>query len=318
MLVIAAFGGGGLGLLAVSLYAWVRIRDNRFRQRLRRSASLIASQEAAEPQAVGDSIFHPVEGRSSFARVWDFVGSRYPLLNARSALPKALGLGFVGGVGLWFSMWFLDIQYGWWTMPTVGVAGAAAAWYAISWFQARQASEFIRQFPEIVDQIVRLASAGVPPLEAIAVVAEDAQAPVAPILRNIRDQLMAGLDVDTTLRAASERIRLAEFALFAAVIRLQRRAGGGVSEAFSNLATTLRERRSTALKARASTAQTRLTILVLAVMPVAVLVAQKFIAPQSVDILLGTEQGKTLLRWGVGLIITGILIARMIAARSMK
>ena len=179
-------------------------------------------------------------------------------------------------------------------------------------------AEFVRQFPEVVDQIVRLASAGVPPLEALATVADDAPKPVAPIIGRVRDGLLAGLDTDTTLRHASERVRIAEFTLFAAVIRLQRQAGGGVSSAFRNLAETLRERRRTALKAHASTAQTRLTLIVLAAMPIVVLVAQKFTAPKSIEILFGTEQGTTLLRWGVALIVTGLLVARALAARAIR
>ena len=95
---------------------------------------------------------------------------------------------------------------------------------------------------------MRLAGAGVPPVEALSVVAEDAQPPVAPVLREVCDALLAGLDVDRALRMTSERVRLAEFTLFAAVLRLQRRAGGGISGAFANLAETLRERNKTALK----------------------------------------------------------------------
>ena len=53
-------------------------------------------------------------------------------------------------------------------------------------------------------------------------------------------------------------------------------------------------------------------------MPIVVLVAQKFIAPQSVEILFGTEQGTTLLRWGVGLIVAGLLAARAIAVRATR
>ena len=138
------------------------------------------------------------------------------------------------------------------------------------------------------------------------------------MLVQVRDGLLAGLDTGTTLRQACERVRIAEFTLFAAVIRLQRRAGGGISTAFRNLAETLRERRKTALKAKASTAQTRLTLLILAVMPAIVLVGQKFIAPESVEILFGTEQGVTLLRWGVALIVIGILVARGLAARATR
>ena len=106
--------------------------------------------------------------------------------------------------------------------------------------------------------------------------------------------------------------------MFAAVIRMQRRSGGGISAAFANLSATLRERRKTSLKAHASTAQTRLTLLVLTLMPVAVLLAQKFIAPESVEMLFATEQGTTLLQVGVALIVTGLLVARGIAAKAMR
>ena len=227
-----------------------------------------------------------------------------------------MAAGAAASGAAWFSLWFLQVPSGWWTLPLIGLAGAGAVWYALGWMQARREAEFMRRFPEIVEQIVRLAGAGVPALEAISVAAEDAPDPVAPILRDLRDSLLAGLDADSALRMASDRLRLSEFTLFAAVIRLQRRSGGGISAAFSNLAATLRERRSTALKAHASTAQTRLTLLVLALMPVVVLIMQKFSAPKSVEILFNTEDGLMLLRWGVGLIVAGILVARSIAARA--
>ena len=79
-------------------------------------------------------------------------------------------------------------------------------------------------------------------------VAEDAPKPVEPVLRDVCDALVAGLDPDTALRTTTDRLRLAEFTMFAAVIRLQRRSGGGVSVAFANLSKTLRDRRKTALK----------------------------------------------------------------------
>ena len=304
-----------LALLGGGAWTWRRVRDKRVRRRVQRATAMHGGEEGTATPGAEVSIFRPVGSRSWLARLGQRVETRYPLLDARRALPKAAAFGLAMGAGAWGAMWFLEVASGWWTMPSVAAAAVAAAWYALSWFQARRATEFVRQFPEVVDQIVRLAGAGVPPLQAIAVVSEDAKPPVAPILRSIRDELMAGLDADITLRAASERVRLAEFTLFTAVIGLQRRAGGGISAPFSNLAATLRERRSTALKARASTAQTRLTLLVLTLLPVVVLVAQNFIAPQSVEILFNSEQGQVLLRLGIGLIVAGLLIARNIGTR---
>lgn len=305
---LAALAGGGV-------LVWRRTRDPVLERRLRLAASPLAGAVAVEVPEGEESIFRARERRTRLRR---FIESGYPLLDARRAVPKAVVAGAAAVGTAWFSLWFLRVPWDWWTLPLLGLIGIGAVWYALGWMQARRETEFVRRFPEIVDQIVRLAGAGVPALEAVSVAAEDAPDPVAPVLRDVRDGLLAGLDADTTLRMAADRLRLSEFTLFAAVIRLQRRAGGGISTAFSNLAATLRERRSTALKAHASTAQTRLTLFVLSIMPVAVLIMQKFSAPKSVEILFGTEDGLSLLRWGTGLIVTGILIARSIAARAMR
>ena len=314
-LVLAFAAACAVSLLGAAAFLLLGRGDKAQRRRLERARAPLADLAPGDGAEAEADIFRSAPGGRRPSRFVRLVESRYPLLNVRGTLARAIAVGVAAAVGLWFAMWFLRVPSGWWTMPIVGLGGAGAVWYAMSWFHARLATEFSRQFPEIVDQIVRLSGAGVPPLEAIAVVAEDAQPPVRPILRSVCDGLSAGLDADAALLAVSGRVRLAEFTLFAAVVRLQRRAGGGVSAALSNLSHTLRERRSTALKARASTAQTRLTLLVLSVMPVLVLVAQKFISPQSVDILFGTDQGRTLLHWGCGLILMGLLAARTIAAR---
>ena len=319
VLALAAAGIMALVLLGAwgVVAAWRRSRNQEFQRRLRRAAAPLAGPAAAETEAE-ESIFRKAEDRSRLAWLWRPIESRYPLVDAGRAFPLAVGAGIAAAVLCWFSIWFLKIPAGWWTLPIPGVAGAGGVWYALRWQQARKEAEFVRQFPEIVDQIVRLAGAGVPSVEALSVVTEDAPQPVQPILRSVCDALFAGLDADTALRMATERVRLAEFTMFAAVIRLQRSSGGGISAAFSNLSKTLRERRKIALKAHASTAQTRLTLIVLTLMPIIVLLAQKFIAPASVEILFGTDQGTILLQWGTGLVVTGLLVARGIAARGSR
>lgn len=317
-LALVLAGGGGFALLGTGMLLWLRSRERAFRRRLHRVAAPLSGHAEAEDAGREDSVFRPAQGRSWLAGLEHAIEARYPLIKVRQALPKAIGIGIAAGAVCWFSMSFLKVPSGWWTLPAAGVAGAAGGWRALAGIQARRAGEFVRQFPEIVDQIVRLAGAGVPPLEAIAVVAGDARDPVEPVLRSVSDSLSAGLDADTALRTAAERVRLAEFTLFTAVIRLQRRAGGGISSAFSNLAATLRERRSIALKAHASTAQARLTLIVLALMPVAVVTMQTFVSPESVELLFGTDQGTFMLRLGAGLVVLGIFVAKTIATRSLK
>lgn len=308
-------GGGAVSLLGIAAFLLLGNRDGGLRGRLARVAAPLAEGDADAGEGTDTDIFRPADGASRLGRFRRFVAARYPLLDARRSLPRAVAAGAAAAGLCWFAMWFLRIPSGWWTMPLAGLGGAGAMWYAMFWMQARRAGEFSRQFPEIIDQIVRLSAAGVPPLEAIAVVAEDSKEPVKPVLDSVRDGLAGGLDADTALLAVARRVRLAEFTLFTAVIRLQRRAGGGVTGAFSNLSAALRARRSTAMKAHASTAQTRLTLLVLAVMPAIVMTAQYFISPETVEVLFDPGRGAMLLQIGVGLIVFGILAARAMAAR---
>lgn len=312
LIMVAAALLGTLPGIAFLLLLWNR--EARLRRRLQ-GASASPIDETAPDSEDSEAILFRASSGSRWARLRRSIEGRYPLLDVRRTVPHAVLLGVAAALGLWGSMWFLRIPPGWWTMPLVGLGGLAGTWYAMSWFHTRQAREFTRQFPEIIDQIVRLSAAGLPALEAIPVAAEDARAPVRPVLTAVCDGLNGGLDPDTALRTVSTRVRLADFTLFAAVILLQRRAGGGISAAFSTLSRTLRDRRNTALKAQTSTAQTRLTLMVLSVMPVVMLLIQKFISPQSAEILFNTDDGTTVLHWGVGLIVAGLLVAKAIASR---
>ena len=303
---------GAVGALAV-----LRSRDKGLRNRLQSVGAPLSGHAAVDELAQEESIFRPTQRRSRLSWLSLLIESRYPLIDARRALPRVLATGAAAGAGAWLAMWGLAMA-GWWTTPAAVLLGVGGGWYALARMQSRLESRFIQQFPEIVDQIVRLSGAGLPPLEALSSVAEDAPAPVQPILREVTDALLAGLDADTALGMVSERVRLAEFTLFAAVIRLQRRAGGGISAAFTNLADTLRERRTLALKAKASTAQTRLTLIVLMAMPPLVLAVQSMTSPESVDMLFSTEDGQSLLQLGVGLIVAGLLVAKQISARGQK
>ena len=294
-------------------------RDRALERRLERVAAPLANPAAARANASGaQSIFRETRDRSRLAWLRRPIESRYPLLDSVRAFPVAVGAGVAAAALGWLSLWFLKIPAGPWTVPVAALAGGGGFWYALGLLQARQAAAFVRQFPEVVDQVVRLAGTGVPPLEALAVVAKDAPQPVRPILERVCDALLAGVDPHTALRMETTRTRLAEFTMFAAVLRLQRRAGGGVSGAFANLAKTLRERHRISLKARASTAQSRLTLLVLAVMPILVLTTQNFLSPAAVEMLFTTESGTTLLRLGTGLIVVGLVTARAIAARAAQ
>ena len=72
------------------------------------------------------------------------------------------------------------------------------------------------------------------------------------------------------------------------------------------------------LKAKASTAQTRFTLLILAVLPFVLLLVQNYTSPDSIDMLFNTDTGTLMLRWGFALIAGGLWVARSIAAGAAR
>ncbi len=303
-------------LMAGSAWWLVRAQARLLEERIRRVAAPVAEDGDGPGSEVVLSVF-----RSERKRVWlwDRIEAHYPLLQGPRAAGITAGVVLAAGLGLWITLRIILRIPGGWDLTAGVLAGMAAAGYAaLIWLQARERKKFTEQFPDVVDQIVQLSRTGMPPLEALSSVAADAPQPTGDVLQAVRDRLAAGLDADRTMKAVAARVRIPEFTLFCAVLRLQRRAGGRISDALGNLAGTLRERRKTALKAHSSTAQTRLTLLILVLLPIVILVLQKFTSPQSVDILLNTPSGLTVLRWGIALIAAGIGVAYLLSARGTR
>ena len=239
---------------------------------------------------------------------------QFPLIDIRKALPKAVGLGVVSAVvvGLGAALVDFELPASLLLLPVGWLAGSAAV---LAVQDAGQRNEFTKIFPDITDQMVRLMRTGIPSMEAISISAEDAPPPVGEILREIAAAVAAGFDPESVLRSTAARVRIPAFSLFSAAVCLQLTTGGGISGALGNLSATLRARHGVALKAQSSTAQTRMTLLIISLVPVVVLAAQKFTNPKALETLFYTESGAALLRYGVGLILSGLLIAHGLSSR---
>ena len=279
---------------------------------LGRRLEMIASVLRGGSSTAGDGDVQASIFRRRRSKSWlqDRIDRRFCMLEGRRAFSKAVALGFLVAVAAMVAAVLLRFSA---FVPVVGPAAwAAGTWSLLAIWDSRRRREFVKQFPEIVDHVVRLTRAGLPAVESISVVAEEAAEPVGSVLKQISEDLSSGLDPEAVLRGMSARLRIPEFTLFSAALCLQRTTGGAISGALGNLSATLRARLELEMKAHASTAQTRITLLVLSGVPVLVLGAQSFTNPKAVEILF---ESPALLRWGVGLILAGLMIARGIAAR---
>ena len=305
---MAAAATGVFLVAAVSGAVWLggRAADADLERRLRRAAAALRG----DLPAAGDAAAGVFRSRPDKSWLYERIERRFSMLDGRRALPRAAALGFLAAVAAVAAAVLLQLG----TLLTLLTPAAwiAGGWVVLRIADAASRAEFVKRFPEVVDQTVRLTRAGLPAVEALSIVAQEAQEPVRRLLRQISHELSSGLDPELVLRGAAARVRIPEFTLFAAALCLQRTTGGTISAALANLSATLRARKELEMKAHASTAQTRMTLWVLSAVPVVVVAAQSYTNPGAVEMLFETP---TLLRWGVGLIVAGLLMARFIASR---
>ena len=300
-------------LLCIVLILYDRSEQQVLDRRLRRVAAPLSGEAVTDDSNVEISVI-----RQQRAKSWlpDYLDQQFSMIDARQTLPKAVGLGALGalvaGLGAVFA------GFGWLSVLLVPAGGLGVSWAVLAKQDAKQRAKFLEFFPESVDHVVRLMRSGLPSLEAISVVAEEAPPPINGIMRGISEAVSAGLDPETVIRKTATRVRIPEFTLFSAAVCLQMTTGGGISGVLGNLSATLRSRYESGLKAKSATAQTRLTLIVISVVPIVVLGVQAFSNPQTLQALFFTESGASLLRYGIGFIVVGILLARVLAARAIR
>ena len=233
--------------LYLVLVIWPRQRE--LKRRLDRVVALFRGDTL--PDATDDSVSVFREQRSK-SRLVERLEYQFPMIDVRKVLPRAVGLGVLGmvatGLGAAFmGFGLLAILF---LLPA---SGLGCSWALLAMQDAGQRNEFTKIFPETTDQVVRLVRAGVPSMEAISIVAQEAPPPVGGIMREIASAVAAGLDPETAIRSAAARVRIPAFSLFSAAVCLQLTTGGGISGALGNLSATLRARYVVTLKAKSST-----------------------------------------------------------------
>ena len=251
--------GAVLAALVVEILCVVLWFDQQAEKKvLERRLRLVAAPLSGERLSDDNSEVEVNVFRQRRAKSWllDRLDRHFSMIDARQALPKAIGLGALGGLAAGLGGLFAD--FGWLSGLALPVGWLGTSWVVLSRQDAAQRTEFTNLFPEATDHVVRMMRSGLPSVEAISVVAEEAPPPVSTIMRDISEAVSAGLDPETVIRAVAARVRIPEFTLFSAAICLQMTTGGGISGALGNLSATLRTRREGALKAKSSTAQTRL------------------------------------------------------------
>jgi tight adherence protein B len=176
--------------------------------------------------------------------------------------------------------------------------------------QKKVAREFSDLFPDAVDAIGRMLRAGLPVSSAVRSVGTEAPPPVNQVFTMVSDQMGIGTPIEEALDVSSRYIALPDFRFFTVAVVLQHMTGGNLAATLEVLSDIVRKRRAVRLKARATTAEIRVSAYVLAGLPFFILGALLLVQPGYLTPLFVDPRGHVILAVAGGLLLMGAITMR--------
>jgi tight adherence protein B len=196
----------------------------------------------------------------------------------------------------------------------VPLAGFAFAFgmprWVLGFLKARREKAFTREFAPAIDTIVRSVKSGLPVNEALKLVATEIPEPVRGEFRTLTEGLKVGVTMEDGLKRMYERMPTAEVNFFGIVMNIQQKSGGNLSEALSNLAGVLRDRKRLQGKIRAMSSEAKTGAIIIGSLPPSVAVMLYITSPDYIKPMLTTQLGNLMLI-GCGVLMgIGILVMK--------
>ncbi|MDG9881242.1 type II secretion system F family protein [Pseudomonas sp. GD04058] len=174
---------------------------------------------------------------------------------------------------LWGAAWLLLIVLagglaGWPGAAIMLVLGPLLWRLYMSWRYHRRLRRMIEQLPTLLDHAVRSLKAGRTLNDAVLGAVEISDDPLKSAMQRVQRNVQMGASLDEALHDLAELYAQDEFRVFALGLRINHRYGGNASELLENLIKLIREREQGARQLRAMTGETRMTAMVLALLPI--------------------------------------------------
>ena len=181
----------------------------------------------------------------------------------------------------------------------------------------RAQHRFVTALPAGVEQVAAALRGGAGVGEALAAVTE-AGGPLAPDLARAQARAALGVSVTDALAAWPDERPLPSVRAVAGALAVASTIGGRAADALDGLATSLRERLGAVAEARALSAQSRLSAVIVGAAPLGYLLFSAALDPSSVDALVTTHVGRVCLVAGVVCEVLAALWMRRILRRGER
>ena len=215
------------------------------------------------------------------------------------------------GCGLALAAAGLAAGLPWFALPVMAILGGGGLpYFVVNFRRRRRFKKFLKAFPNAIDAIIRGVRSGLPLNDCIRIIAADSDEPLRGEFRKMVDGLQLGLSLPEVCERLYGNIAVPEVNFFAIVISIQSAAGGNLSEALSNLANVLRDRRRVGDKIKALSTEAKASAYVIGSLPFVISIMLSVISPGYMTPLFTTSSGNIVLYVCGSLMAVGILVMK--------
>jgi tight adherence protein B len=204
---------------------------------------------------------------------------------------------------LWGQSWVVT------GMAVLVVAFGLPRW-VLGFLTNRRKKKFTAEFANAIDVIVRSVRSGLPTNEALRIVAKESPDPVGSEFKRLVEGMKVGVTLEQGVKKMHESMPTAETAFFGIVMTIQAKSGGNLSEALSNLAAVLRDRKRLEGKIKAMSSEAKASAGIIGSLPPAVMLLVYLTTPAYIALLFTERMGNLMLA-GAGLWMSiGVFVMR--------
>lgn len=198
-------------------------------------------------------------------------------------------------------------------LPALALGFAAAfglPMWILSSLKKRRENKFLNSFPDSVDVIVRGIKAGLPLLDSIKIIANEAGEPTKSEFKAIIETQTIGIPLGEACAKLYERMPLPEANFFGIVISIQQKAGGNLSEALGNLSRVLRDRKKMKAKIQAMSMEAKASAMIIGSLPICVGVLVYLTSPDYIELLWTTQLGRVMIACCAAWMSIGVFVMK--------
>lgn len=176
----------------------------------------------------------------------------------------------------------------------------------------RRLNAFLAQYPYALDLMKSSLEAGHTLQRGLQVVRDEFVDPLGGEFRAVVEQTRLGMPLNEALADLLRRVPLEDLRLLVVAVKVQSEVGSSLAQIIGRLSEIVRTRQRLYSQIRALTAQSRMSGMVVGLLPVVVLAMFSLIQPRNTEMLFFDPAGKMLLRIALGLDLGAFLIIRRI------